>query len=366
MEEQDCIIYSNTKNAWEGMFQALQGAKISIYWELYIFVDDHAGVRFFDLLEQKSRGGVCVKLIVDSFGSFWLSQKRIQSLRASGVDIRFFSPRRKIYRGIRQLFTRTHRKILVVDERIGFIGGVNIQKSMEDWDDMHIRIMGKPVRSLLRSFAKSYLLCGGKRRMVRHLLAYRFRIKQRQKREAVEFIFDVGGVPFSRAKKRYTDALLKARERVILFSPYYFPDKQFLRALWKARKRGVRVDLLIPFRTDIKIATYVAYSYFSFMKKIGVRVHLLQHMMHGKGVVVDDEWAMIGSSNLDTQSFFHNYEANIKISDKRIVRNIKMKALSWLHGSTNLDNLYWENRGIAQRTKEFIALSLYRVWFGRK
>jgi len=343
------------------MYHVILEAQKSIYWELYIFVDDEAGKPFFDVLEQKAKQGLDVKLIVDSVGSFWLSKKRVQSLRLAGVDIRFFHERKKRYRGLwKKLVTRNHRKILIVDEEIGFIGGVNIQKHMQEWLDIQVEIRGKAVRFLLRSFAKSYIICGGEKKVVRHLLKYNFRIQHSK----FDFVFDDAKQNKSRARKKYTQALLKARERVILFSPYYFPDKKFLYALWKARKRGIKVDLLIPFRTDMRIVQYAAYAGFAFLQKIGVNIHLTDQMMHGKGIIKDDDWAMVGSSNLDQCSFYDNYEANIEFGDRHLVKNLKQTISSWIKMSQPLKSFNWEKRGSWHKLKEKIAFKLRKWWHG--
>ncbi len=355
-------VYSTTEEAWEAMYQAICAATASIYWEMYIFIDDEAGKRFFDLLEEKARAGLDVKVIVDGFGSFRLSRNRIESLKKSGVDIRVFYERRRRRTSWWSMFiSRTHRKIAIIDESVGFIGGVNIDRRMKDWLDMHVRIEGPAVRSLLRSFAKSYVISGGDKERVRRLLQYKTRIKK----DVIDFIYDDAHTKESRMGKTYVEALLKARERVILFSPYYFPDKQFLRALWEARRRGIHVDILIPFRTDVRLATYAAYTWFSIMAKAGVHVHLTNKMMHGKGAVVDDNWAVVGSSNLDSTSFYDNYEANIEMKDKAMVRNVKQVLLRWIKKSQRLDLARWEKRSWLFRIKEKIAYILYRIWHRR-
>lgn len=361
MEQPTYHIYETSEKAWAGMYQAMLGAYISIYWELYMFVDDEEGDRFFDLLEQKAKQGVDVKLVVDYLGSFGLSRKRAIALRKAGVDLHFFHGRKHRLRGVwRKLLSRTHRKMLIVDEKLGFIGGVNIQKEMKDWLDIQVSIEGEAVRSLLRAFAKMYIICGGDKETVKHLFKYKFRVQKEIK--DIEFIYDNAHPTKSRARKMYTEALLKARERVILFSPYYLPDKKFLHALWQARKRGVRVDLLIPFRSDLRIATYAAYTWFSIMKKKGVHVHLMRNMMHGKGVIMDDDWAMVGSSNIEKGSFYQNYEANVRLRDKVTVKKIKSTIEGWIAKSVRFDDLQWEGRGKVQRVKEKISVWLWQLF----
>ncbi len=363
MEDSQYTIYGSSSEAWKGMLEAITAATKSIYWEVYIFVDDEIGDTFFDVLEQQAKAGIDVKLIIDSLGSFWMSRKRTVSLRKAGVDLRFFHERKYRYRGMwKKMITRTHRKVLIVDEHLGFIGGVNVQKHMKEWLDIQVRIEGDVVRSLIREFAKMYVICGGTKEHVKKMLKYKFRVKKDI--DDIEFVYDESNTKKrSRTRKKYVEALTKARERVILFSPYYFPDKKFLFALWKARKRGVKVDLIIPFRTDVRLATYAGYALFSLMQKYGVKVHLLDRMMHGKGMVVDDDWAMVGSSNIDQNSFYDTYEANVRFKNKFAVGSIKSIIEGWILTARKLEDIKWEKRGVWQKTKEWIAVKLYRSWF---
>ncbi len=336
-------------------------AQKSIYWEVYIFLDDEIGKTFADALEAKAAAGVDVKLVIDALGSFGLPKKRIESMRKAGIDIQIFNERKRFRGWWKLLLTRTHRKILIIDEKVGFIGGVNIEAVAKDWLDIHVRVEGKIVHSLLRSFAKMYVIAGGSRNVVRTLLRYRRRVNIDEELQT-QFFEHRGNAEYSRLRERYSHALLHARERVILFSPYYFPDKKFLYALWKAKKRGVRVDLLLPMRTDIRLATYAAYALFAVLTKMGIHISMHPKMMHGKGVVVDDDFAIIGSGNLDQTSFYDNYEAGIMVRDKQFVHHLRETMDHWLSEATEVKSDAWEKRGIRQRFKEWVALKLYRLW----
>ncbi len=362
MKASNYTIYSTTEEAWDAMLGAIQAAEKSIYWEVYMLADDETGNKFFEVLKTKAQAGVDVKLIVDYWGSLALSNKKITELRAAGIDIRRFEDRKRhhlIWWGF--FSSRTHRKILIIDEKVGFIGGVNVRHFMKNWRDIHVRVEGKIVRSLLRSFAKSYIICGGDRGAVRPFLKYRYRVMKSQ----FDLVTDEPDTNKSWVKDNYVRALNRARERVILFSPYYFPDRDFLAALYDAKKRGVRLDLLIPLRTDLRIATYAAFAWFALMRKMGVNVHITPHMMHGKGIVVDDNWAMIGSSNIDQPSFFYNHEANISSKDRGFVGQLKTILEGWIKEAEPVTkNL--EKRSWWRKTKERLALKLYRWWFGIK
>lgn len=361
MKKSSYELYSTTKDAWAAMYQTIQSAQRSIFWEVYMFVDDDAGRPFFDLLEKKAAAGVVVRLIVDSLGSFWLSQQRIKQLRASGVDVILFHERKKKYRGFWQrLWARTHRKVLIVDEQIGFVGGVNIRKDMHDWQDIMVRFEGDAVAPLLRYFARSYIIAGGDKKHVRVLR--RFRVTLHPFRD-IRAIFDEPLRKKSYAKETYVKALKKAKKRVVFFSPYYVPDREFLAGLYDARRRGVRVDILLPLRSDLRLLTYVAYGYIALMEKIGVNVHLTPRQFHGKGVVVDDEWAMVGSSNIDQTSFRDNYEANISIHDKRFVSRLRRIIDGWL-SEAKLSHIHTKKHdGVLHRAKTRIATWLYHLWY---
>ncbi len=362
MRASNYTIYSTTNEAWEAMLVAIRGAKKSINWEVYMVVDDVIGNIFFDLLQAKALAGVDVKLIVDYWGSMALSSKKIAELKNSGVDIRRFEDRKRRHLIWWGLFSsRTHRKIMIVDEKIGFIGGVNVRDLMKDWLDIYVRVEGKIVRSLLRSFAKSYVICGGDKLAVRSILKYRYRVMKSQ----FDLVTDEPNNNKSWVRENYVRALNRARERVILFSPYYFPDRQFLAALYDAKKRGVRLDLLIPFRSDLRIATYAAFAWFAIMRTIGVKIHIVDRMMHGKGIVVDNNWAMIGSSNIDQPSFFLNHEANISTADRKFVSQLKTILEDWIVQSEEISDK-WEKRGRLSKVKEWLALKLYKFIFGLK
>lgn len=363
MRHSNYTIYSTTSQAWESMLKAISGAQKSIYWEVYMMADDETGNKFFDLLQTKAQAGVDVKLIVDYWGSLALSNRKFDQLKAAGVDVRRFEDRKRRHMIWWGLFSsRTHRKILIVDEKVGFIGGVNVRHFMRDWLDIHVRVEGKIVRSLLRSFAKSYIICGGEREQVKSLLKYKYRVMHSQ----FDLVTDEPNTKKSWVKENYVRALNRARERVILFSPYYFPDREFLAALYDAKKRGVRLDLLIPLRTDLRIVTYAAFAWFALMRKMGVNVHITPHMMHGKGIIVDNDWAMIGSSNIDQTSFFYNHEANLTTKDRNFVSQLKSILEGWITDAKHVDQAWEEKRGWWRKTREKISLKLYRWWYGIK
>ena len=184
--------YNTTASAWEGMRQALLDAKKSIYWEIYTLNDDLAGRPFIDILCAKAKAGLDVKLITDAIGSFYLSKESIVRIKNAGIKFLTFNHLRPdfvVQNWWRRVWHRTHRKVLIIDEELAFIGGVNISDSSRDWYDLHLKLSGKIVRPILFGFAKSYVRAGGNKKDVEHLLRPKLLTGLDDLREKVNFIF---------------------------------------------------------------------------------------------------------------------------------------------------------------------------------
>ncbi|MBI2406396.1 MAG: hypothetical protein HYV25_02330 [Candidatus Harrisonbacteria bacterium] len=157
-------LYTNSERAWNAMREAIKNAKESIYWESYIFTDDALGRAFLDLLKAKAAAGVRVKLILDSVGSFQVLSSFAGELAARGAEVLYFNRLLPWWNPTRLRmgwFVRTHRKLLILDGKVGFIGGVNVGGKYRRWHDLQLEVRGNVVRSFVRSFAKSYRMCGG-------------------------------------------------------------------------------------------------------------------------------------------------------------------------------------------------------------
>jgi len=350
--------FSVSKDAWNAMYHAIEKAHQSIYWETYIFVDDKVGIRFVDLLEKKAKQGADVKLVIDGFGSYQFSKSSMKRLQKVGVEIVIYNPITlgKFMRFWRAFWERTHRKILVIDNKIGFIGGVNVQDYMADWLDLQLVVKGKMVRSLTRAFAKSYIRAGGKRKKVRKLLHPIF-----EKSKKFKFIFQTPSAKRSKMQANYVKAINKARKKLKLAVPYYLPSRKFIKAISRARKRGVKIDLILPLRSDMKIVNWAARKYYNLMNKIGVQLHFTPKMMHGKAMVVDGKEGMVGSSNIDKGSFYRNLEANAYFTDKKMVGDLEKILKEWEEFSQPFEASRWKNKGLLRRLKSALT-ELLRPW----
>ncbi|MBI2037694.1 MAG: phosphatidylserine/phosphatidylglycerophosphate/cardiolipin synthase family protein [Candidatus Magasanikbacteria bacterium] len=326
--------YNTTALAWEGMRQAILDAKSSVYWEIFALVDDLAGKPFIDLLCAKAQAGLDVKLITDAIGSFYLSKDAINRLKKSGVKFFMFNnlrPELALQNWLRRVWHRTHRKVLIIDREVVFIGGVNVAQYAALWHDLHLRLTGKIVIPILFSFAKSYIKAGGDKKDVADLLRPKIFPNLEEIKEKINFIFhspwrDTVRSPF---KNFYKQALGTAKEKFNLLTPYYVPDRHFLELVSQAKKRGVNVNIMIPWRTDERVMRYFASMLYGVSSKAGAVFYFLKNMNHGKAVSVDNKLGMVGSANLTPRSFYINHEAGVTFSDEHMVEELNNILDDW-------------------------------------
>ncbi|MSU44856.1 phosphatidylserine/phosphatidylglycerophosphate/cardiolipin synthase family protein [Candidatus Nomurabacteria bacterium] len=315
--------FNNSEKAWKVMFEAISGAKKSIYLEMYIFQNDMEKFDFFNLLKEKGKLGLQIKLIIDSFGSTSLSNSAISELEKAGVEILSLS----------YLLHRMHRKVLVVDERIAFIGGVNIHQTARFWNDLMVSIKGKLVKKVVASFRKSYINAGGKDPI---LLP-----KRNEFTTAKDDIWIVDHSPVRKKfhfKRIYKKYLNNAKNSIILITPYFAPQRWLSGALHQAVLRGVNVEILIPQTTDHRfIMDRVNHFYVYKLSKLGITFYMGEKMNHAKVIIIDQKEAMVGSLNLDFVSFDYNSEVGIFFKDLEVVSKLCYITEEWKKDSILFD-----------------------------
>ncbi len=344
--------HTTTQAAWDAMYQTLLKAEKSIYWEVYILTDDSVGRRFIDLLCAKALTGVDVKIIVDGLGSVALSGAAEARLKASGVSVVWYNSisfKPNLWLWVRNLWIRNHRKILIVDQGTAFIGGVNVDAMSTAWDDLHLEMEGPIVQSLTRAFAKSYIRSGGDREAVAPLLK-RTRLFDLEKlRNKINVLMHT---PKSlRAVSSlwyfYRFAMERAERTVTMLTPYYVPDKRFLRLIKETKNRGVTINILIPGRSDHRFMEYMAESFYELTARAGANLFLLKNMNHGKALSVDGRLGFVGSANITPRSFFLNEEAGVYFTDRPMVADLDRVLEAWRSGAERVvvaQNRNWYDR----------------------
>lgn len=351
--------YATTQEAWDAMYQALFSATSSIYWEVFIFIDDRIGDKFINVLCDKAKTGLQVKVIFDAFGSFSMSNKAVDRLEKAGVDVKFYNrffPQLRLWRWFSRLWFRNHRKVLIVDENIAFLGGVNVKAEYHSWDDIYLMIAGFVPRPLLRGFAKSYISSGGDKKAVHHLLKPNDKGVWHTLKDRLTFI--AHSPKFNRYKpsrKLYITALEMAKESVNVLTPYYAPDKKFLEAVSVARKRGVKVNIFLPLRTDFKLMELIARVYLRLTLKTGANVYILPKMNHGKAITVDGKVGVVGSFNVTNRSFHLDEESGVAFNDQEMVADLNVFFDNYLKTAELLKAEDLHKPGLRERFKEWLS-----------
>lgn len=331
--------FANSQKSWKAMFDSILLAKKTIYLEMYIFQDDIIDFDFLKLLKEKSREGVKVKMVLDSFGSHNLSKVAVSEIRESGIELFFLS----------YFLHRTHRKILIVDQSVAFIGGVNFHQSASLWNDLVVRVKGRLVNSITKSFAKVYAECGGKdvlilqssKKGLKHGGSIRKNkiIKVKEVKEKVQaWLIEHSPVKNRfNLKKLYQKHLSEAKESILIVTPYFMPRRWLIGALHQAYLRGVDVEILVPLNTDYYVIDRVNYFYINKLSKLGIKFSLETQMNHAKITVIDSKEGIVGSNNLDYLSFELNSEVGIFFKDQVALNRILKIIEGWKRNTVIFD-----------------------------
>lgn len=316
--------FTNSEKAWQAMLEAISQAQKSIYLEMYILQNDMQEFNFINILKSKSNAGIKVKLLLDSFGSISLSRGNISELKQSGIEIFFIS----------NLLHRAHRKVLIVDESVAFVGGVNLHGSARFWNDLLVKIKGGLVKSITKSFARSYKDAGGKDMSLVSAIENKIIWKN-----VTAWIIDHSPMKNRFDLKRlYKTHLNEARNRIILITPYFMPKHWLQIKIHQALLRGVKVEILLPEKTDHFLIDRANYFYMYKLSSLGVKFYLQSKMNHAKVMIIDDSECLIGSQNLDFLSFDLNSEVGIFFKDPKIVTKLLQITEEWRKDSILFDS----------------------------
>lgn len=305
---------------YHAMLDAIAKAERSILVETYTLAADTTGDRFKVALIARARAGVAVRILYDAVGSFALPDAWIADLRAAGVAVVEFNPiapwRRRF-----NLSHRDHRKILVVDDEVAFTGGLNIADDYASvyeggagWRDMHCELRGPIVRDLSRLFRRSWLRSGGE--------PYPAPPRSGSSGEGRSFVRLLENTALrhrARFRRAYLHVIKAARTSVRIHNAYFLPDRGIRRALVRAVRRGVDVQVIVPGRSDVKLVEWASHYVLRALARRGVKIWRWRGpMMHAKCAVIDQAWSTIGSYNFDAQSRFNNLEVTVEILDPTI------------------------------------------------
>ena len=359
-------LFDNGRDGLEAMREAIGQAEQRVHLETYILRSDAIGCAFLDALARKARNGVEVRLLYDALGSRGLDPAALAPLSAAGAEVLAFNPLRRLYPRFAPR-RRDHRKILVVDGKLGFTGGLNISDEYTDlladgrpaWRDAHVRLRGPVVRDLEAVFLESWFRADGPALPWQTLLGDE---PQRCGEARCAVLADGPTYRRRRMRELIVSALEDADRRVRLKSPYFVPGRRVLEALTHAGLRGVRVEILLAGRTDHPLLRHAARATIPRLLRGGIEVREYHAAMwHGKAAVFDDAWAVIGSSNLDRQSFKHSYEVNLIIEDDEVVARLAERFDRDARESLPVDARMLSERGLVEQGMDALAALVARL-----
>ena len=356
-------LLNNGDEFFPAILDAIRSAKHSVNIELYIYADGKIGTTFAQVLSEKARQGVKVRVLVDAVGA--RMGKLDDEMQSAGVQVRIFKPI-KLY-SIHKIDDRTHRKIFTIDGRIGFIGGLAIDdrwmgnaRTPEEWREMVVQFEGPVVSQMQRIFMQDWLHTTGE---VLHgdgefpSIPYSGDI-------AAQIISSSRADQSSMAKLHYLSAIKAARSRIWIENAYFVPDLDFIVSLIAAAERGVDVRIVVPGElTDSNALRRASQADYTKLLKGGVRIYEFQpSMMHSKVMVVDGTFVSIGSINFVSRSMKKNAEANAVIYDQEFAREVEAAIEDDLAQSEEIQLEAWSKRGVFQRLKEGYYKMYYDIF----
>ena len=349
-------VLTNGDQIFPAMLAAVNGARRRISFETYIFNKGSVGEQFTQAFEAAARRGVQVNLVVDAMGSNKIPKEWQERLKAAGVKVGEFGQPK--WYALEELNYRTHRKILVVDGRIGFTGGVGLDdqwlgnaEDKDHWRDTMVRIDGPVVRLMEGAFNENFIETLGP---VTPVVDPPEQIPASPLDSAMVLRSSPSGGS-NDLKRLYLLAIAAARRTLDICSPYFVTDESSEWALREARQRGVRIRILVEGDlTDAKPVKYASRQAYQRLMDAGIEIYEYQPtMMHTKVIVVDGAWSMFGSANFDNRSLELNDEMNVAVSDKDLAARLLKDFEQDLRVARRLDPARWRDRSALEKSREY-------------
>lgn len=357
-EKNKVDVLQNGRATFDSIIEAIEGAKHHIHLEYYIIDDDHIGNLIRKLLIKKVQEGVKVRFIYDDVGCWSLPKHFVDSMTDAGIEIYPFLPVRFPLL-TNKINYRNHRKIVVVDGKIGFVGGLNIadrylqgSEELGIWRDMHLRLEGEAVNSLQVIFLVDWYFVSEEI------------VKGEDYFPAVEvdehhFVQITASGPdsdWASIMQAYFAAISSAKSTIYISTPYFMPNESILTALKTASLSGLDVRIMLPARSDSKMVFWSSRSYVNELLEAGIRIYFYEKgFPHSKLLLVDGVLSSIGTANMDIRSFDQNFEVSALIYDEAITLDLQRSYLTDLQQSTEIKSDAWEKRSRWDSVKESVA-----------
>jgi cardiolipin synthase A/B len=328
LSENKVTVLINGEQKFPVLIDALEKARNFIHIEYYIFEEDKTGSQIKDVLIRKAKEGVTVRIIFDDLGSHTLWDNFVDEFRKNGVEIYPFYRIRFVLLANRINY-RDHRKVVIIDGTVGFIGGINIADRyvnglVDDlyWRDTHIKIEGSAVLTLQYHFLSNWNFCSDQNLGLSHELFPESPIPYGQS-DLVQIVTGGPDYPSASIMLSYFTAIMLAKKSVYITSPYFIPNESIINAIKKAAFSGKDVRILLPSKSDSAFVDAASRFYFQDLLEAGVKIYkYTKGFMHAKTMVVDDNLTIVGTANMDLRSFELNFEINAVVYSPEINRRM--------------------------------------------
>lgn len=362
-------VLTNGEVYYEAELAAIRAAERNINLEAYIFKKGEVGRRFVEALTERARAGVEVRLVLDTIGSFRSWESYFERLRAAGGQVAWYHPFR--WYTLPRINNRTHRELIIIDGRIGFIGGSGFadqwlidRKKSPRWRDTMFRVEGETVASLQSTFAENWLEASGEILAGSNFFPKLEPVENADMDEAAMVVNSSPSLGRStRARILYQMLLASADRSICITTPYFIPDKSARAELVRAiRERGVEVKIIAPNkRTDQALVRSTSRRLYGELLKAGAKIYEYQpSMIHAKTLIIDDLWAVVGSTNFDNRSFGLNDEVNLAAFDPHLCARLREDFERDLSNSREVSLDEWRKRPLFERGYEQVGRLLER------
>ena len=369
VEGNDFQLLENGEDFFPRVFAAIEAAEREVWLETFILFDDKIGRALHAALLGAAQRGVRVHVLVDGFGSPDLSERYVGELVEAGVQFRTFDPGQRIFGQRLNVLRRMHRKIVVIDGALGFIGGINYSADHvadfgpEAKQDYAVQVRG-PIVAQMHRFVQGAVYSDRRKKVPEALEASDTPPLPQVGAAGAIFVTRDNHRHRSDIERHYRIALRSARKRVVIANAYFFPGYRFIREMRRAARRGVDVRLILQGQPDMAIVKTAASLLYEHLARAGVRIfEYCDRPLHGKVALVDDEWSTVGSSNLDPLSLALNLEANVIIRDRAFNAHLHERLTDLMDKSCRSIELPVQSRWARLRLlRSYVVFQLIR-WF---
>ena len=343
-------LYAANEEAWYSMLTACAHAKKSIVLEQFIFVNDDFGQKLINVCAERAAAGVKVRFLWDAMGSFtFFGTNIIGELKAKGIELLFWKTLVPGYFKVpnfRSWYLRNHRRTLVIDDEIGYTGSICVMDKLKNWRDTNVKLEGPVVREMSNAFERMW-----SRARKSSNLPTRVHVRDPEFRYVTNY-----PAPGRRhINNDILSAIRSSQKFIYITTPYFVPTLRLARSIRLASERGVDVRLLIPENSNSGAVDIAARSYFTSMLESGVRIFLYTgNMIHSKTMVVDGDWATVGSLNLDSVSLLYNFEANIITFNHKFAKELMSHFMEDVKESKEVNLKEWRGRFFIEKIPEIL------------